>query len=78
MPMTNKKQRYNNIKYTDQYLTALLRKTEIVLWKFKYSKKNNKNNSDKRENKPAPLYTCFAIMFIGYAVLFVVKARGKK
>jgi hypothetical protein len=48
MPMTNKKQRYNNIKYTDQYLTALLRKTEIVLWKFKYRKKNNKNGKKEK------------------------------
>jgi hypothetical protein len=48
MPMTNKKQRYNNIKYTDQYLTTLLRKTEIVLWKFKYRKKNNKNGKKEK------------------------------
>ena len=48
MPMTNKKQRYNNIKYTDQYLTTLLRKTEIVLCKFKYRKKNNKNGKKEK------------------------------
>ena len=48
MSMTNKKQRYNNIKYTDQYLTTLLRKTEIVLWKFKYRKKNNKNGKKEK------------------------------
>lgn len=70
----NKNNKISKPNYTETISSA----TEIRESTADESKKNNKNNSDKRENKPAPLYTCFAIMFIGYAVLFVVKARGKK
>lgn len=41
--MTKKNQKRNSARYTDEYLTMLLRKTEIVIWKFKRHKKNNKN-----------------------------------
>lgn len=35
--------RNNAVEYSDEYLTILLRKTEIVIWKLKNHKKKKKN-----------------------------------
>jgi hypothetical protein len=36
------------VNYSDQYLTTLLRKTVIVIWKFKNRKKNNRNGKKQK------------------------------